>query len=632
MKASARGHTAVVQALLEHNASPHAATHDNQEVPLLVSSQEGHVEVVRLLLKHGANAAAATTDNGDTPLIMAAAEGQQNVVLLLLAADADPNQGRLETGETALMLASLEGHANIVATLLEAKADPSQTATDNGESALHMASHGGHTNVTRLLLRTPGFNPDLRMSTSQQTALFVAARLGNLEVVKLLCCYGASVQAGVRVHGQPISPLVIAKMCGNLAVHAWLCIVQRWTPLRFAAGARLHADLQFVAAAGLLDPDDISVEEVLAARYTAGSTDPFGFKRQDLLAFDDGNGYDGGGGSGGGGSSRRSRSSMPVPPRHHYPLNREARQHFRPGLLLEHVPTEPTPVCRITQKLVNNLTRGWSTRSHWYHNAGVRAAVHTLMLISERLHRQVHDPGEVGGAVGGDGGDGSEGGGSSITGGSGGGVGGWDIGAVDEAAEPVEHGQGTASVKPAHATAATEEEATALPAAEAVAGAEAVPAVLLPPEIWLFICSFMMRHWWDISIVKRAIVNTLTACRVCKTKTGPRHHCGGCMLRSYCSKRCQKKDWKGRHRHFCNTLKERQFELDEELVPHMYVGVDAVYGGLAHRFSKDQVDAGLVALLDERHENFACQGGGGRVQNRGQRSERPTLLLRGAKH
>lgn len=82
------------------------------------------------------------------------------------------------------------------------------------------------------------------------------------------------------------------------------------------------------------------------------------------------------------------------------------------------------------------------------------------------------------------------------------------------------------------------------------------------------------------------------------------------MLRSYCSKRCQKKDWKGRHRHFCNTLKERQFELDEELVPHMYVGVDAVYGGLAHRFSKDQVDAGLVALLDERHENFACQGGG----------------------
>jgi len=45
--------------LLQHGASPDAATHDLY-TPLHIAAKEGHDEVVRILLEHGANQALMT--------------------------------------------------------------------------------------------------------------------------------------------------------------------------------------------------------------------------------------------------------------------------------------------------------------------------------------------------------------------------------------------------------------------------------------------------------------------------------------------------------------------------------------------------------------------------------------------
>jgi hypothetical protein len=45
-------------------------------------------------------------------------------------------------------------------------------------------------------------------------------------------------------------------------------------------------------------------------------------------------------------------------------------------------------VCRITAKLITATTRGWAPVRHWLYHSGVRTAVHTVVQVSERLHRQ----------------------------------------------------------------------------------------------------------------------------------------------------------------------------------------------------------------------------------------------------
>ena len=45
-------------------------------------------------------------------------------------------------------------------------------------------------------------------------------------------------------------------------------------------------------------------------------------------------------------------------------------------------------VCPLTTKLIKSATQGWAPSTHWLHHVHVRAAVHTLLLVSERVHRR----------------------------------------------------------------------------------------------------------------------------------------------------------------------------------------------------------------------------------------------------
>jgi ankyrin repeat protein len=121
--ASQKGHAAVVEALLAHEATEvNQARTDNGSTPLFVASQEGHAAVVEALLRHSAiKVDQAMTDGaGFTPLMIAAAKGQQQCVELLLDAGADRTiaaTGSTFGGKTAVDLAKMVGHASIVALL-----------------------------------------------------------------------------------------------------------------------------------------------------------------------------------------------------------------------------------------------------------------------------------------------------------------------------------------------------------------------------------------------------------------------------------------------------------------------------------------------------------------------------------
>jgi hypothetical protein len=49
-------------------------------------------------------------------------------------------------------------------------------------------------------------------------------------------------------------------------------------------------------------------------------------------------------------------------------------------------------VCQITVKLIKAATKGWAPTTHWLHHVGVRTAVHTMLLVGERLQKQTVVP------------------------------------------------------------------------------------------------------------------------------------------------------------------------------------------------------------------------------------------------
>ena len=44
-------------------------------------------------------------------------------------------------------------------------------------------------------------------------------------------------------------------------------------------------------------------------------------------------------------------------------------------------------------------------------------------------------------------------------------------------------------------------------------------------------------------------------CEICDQKRETYLRCAGCHLAAYCSRECQRKDWKASHKYFCNIYK-----------------------------------------------------------------------------
>lgn len=140
--------------------------------PLLFAARQGDVDTARALLDGGANVN-DTAASGASALVIAAHSDHGPVALFLLARGADPNAAR--AGYGALHAAVLRGNVELVKALLDKGADPNAPIT-----------HGSP-------LRRLSADHSIRHQMVGGNALWLAARLGHLEIVRALRARGASV-------------------------------------------------------------------------------------------------------------------------------------------------------------------------------------------------------------------------------------------------------------------------------------------------------------------------------------------------------------------------------------------------------------------------------------------------------
>jgi uncharacterized protein len=224
--------------LLRAGADANAAN-DFRMTPLSGACINGNAALVRLLLKSGAtpNTAIAT---GETPLMTCAKSGSADAVRMLIEYGAAINAKEPTQNQTALMWAAAEHHPDVVKAFIEAHAD--------------LTAHS-----------KPGF-----------TAAHFAARVGDLESVKLLVAAGVDVNILTQTEGgtnRVTAQLGIAKTVGTIG----------YTPLLVAV-VRGRVELALYLLDHGADPN------ILAAGYTPlhwASSQWESFTANPVYGFDD---------------------------------------------------------------------------------------------------------------------------------------------------------------------------------------------------------------------------------------------------------------------------------------------------------------------------------------------------------
>jgi len=174
-----------VKALLAAGANP------NVEIPLYLAVRLQQPELVRLLLAGGAVPDGAKKDT-PPPLVLAASENSLGLVRQLLAAGADVNAANPADGGTAWHYAHIYGHKAVAKVLLAAGA--STEWPEKGAKLLYIASKLGRIDIVKELL-AHGADVNAKLPETEETPLMVAALKGQVEVAKLLLSVGANPRA-----------------------------------------------------------------------------------------------------------------------------------------------------------------------------------------------------------------------------------------------------------------------------------------------------------------------------------------------------------------------------------------------------------------------------------------------------
>jgi ankyrin repeat protein len=207
--AARSGDKDAIRSLIQKKADVNATEGDGSTA-LHWAAHRDDEATATLLLKAGAKADAAN-DLGATPLWAASQNGSSAMVRLLLASGADPNKA-LISGETPLMVAARAGYPEIVEQLAAKGADLNAHGT-RGQTALMWAASQMHPEVVKALLAHKadislksdvwnevmavpphGYLPyNKAIPHGGETALMFAARVGDLESLKLLVSAGGNV-------------------------------------------------------------------------------------------------------------------------------------------------------------------------------------------------------------------------------------------------------------------------------------------------------------------------------------------------------------------------------------------------------------------------------------------------------
>jgi uncharacterized protein len=220
MSVDAAGDTRLIDAIKRHDKDAVAslikarvdvnAARPDGATPLFWAVQENELGIVDLLVRANANVNAAD-DTGVTPLYIACTNQSALIVQKLLSAGANPNQA-LMSGEMPLMNCARTGNAAAVKALIAAGArvDAKESARD--QTALMWAAAESHPAVVQVLLeagadvraRSRVYTQAVAADASQRlsrsynverggsTPLLFAARVGDVESIRLLMAAGAS--------------------------------------------------------------------------------------------------------------------------------------------------------------------------------------------------------------------------------------------------------------------------------------------------------------------------------------------------------------------------------------------------------------------------------------------------------
>jgi ankyrin repeat protein len=244
MLASRNGDAASVTALLSRGADVNAKEDANGQTALMWALGQQHSEIAGTLLDAGADVRARTKSSqrvvllccptwagdpegtvtidqgGLTPLLFTALTGDTQSARRLLAAGADVND-TAAGGATALVMAAHAGFGPLVNLLLDSGADPD--AARAGHAALHSAVLRGDQEMVKALLAHRA-NVNLRLARGTflkrgsrefafdkflvgATPFLLAARLGDVELMRLLAAAGADLSIGLD-DGR--TPLIVA--------------------------------------------------------------------------------------------------------------------------------------------------------------------------------------------------------------------------------------------------------------------------------------------------------------------------------------------------------------------------------------------------------------------------------------
>jgi ankyrin len=203
-----------VRALIEDKVDVNARSSDGSTA-LLWSAHWNDVTTAELLLRANADAN-AVNDFGTSPISEACLNGSTAMVQLLLQHRANPNLA-IATGETPLMTCARTGNADAVRRLIEGGAAIDAKEPSQNQTAMMWAAAEKHPGVVKALIDA---RADVNARTKQGfSPIHFAARVGDLESVKLLLAAGVDINTQTRVEregGQDTTsgytPLLIATM------------------------------------------------------------------------------------------------------------------------------------------------------------------------------------------------------------------------------------------------------------------------------------------------------------------------------------------------------------------------------------------------------------------------------------
>ncbi|XP_044024706.1 ankyrin repeat and SOCS box protein 2-like [Siniperca chuatsi] len=179
--------------------------------PFFTAAQHGHVDVLHLLANKGADINGQAQD-GASPLFEACKNGHVSAVDMLLSLKADANRS-MKSGLLPLHVAVQNNHSRIVSLLIPVTSRV--RVQHSGISPLHIAAEKNRDDIMELLIDS-GFNVNTKLSAERSrmyedrrsTALYFSVYNGNLEASEML------LEAGADPNLDVFNPLLIAARLG----------------------------------------------------------------------------------------------------------------------------------------------------------------------------------------------------------------------------------------------------------------------------------------------------------------------------------------------------------------------------------------------------------------------------------